>query len=81
LAFPEVLRFIAEQTGGFYAPFTERTALVGTLRQMVAQQGRQVAQPVPRPRSARRVCFLAALAVYWSTSGRLELMVCDGQGA
>ena len=56
-----LLRSIAEQTGGVYAPFTERAALVRTLQQMVAQQGRQVDQPVPRPRSARRACFLAAL--------------------
>jgi hypothetical protein len=66
-----LLRFIAEQTGGLYAPFTERAALVDTLRHLVAQQGRQVAQPAPRPRSARRVCFLAALGcvfVYqWQT--------------
>jgi Ca-activated chloride channel family protein len=56
-----LLRSIAEQTGGVYAPFTERAALVRTLRQMVAQQGRQVDQPVARPRSVRRACFLAAL--------------------
>jgi hypothetical protein len=66
-----LLRSIAEPTGGVYAPFTERAALVRTLRQMVAQQGQQVDQPVPRPRSARRVCFLAALGcvlVYqWQT--------------
>jgi hypothetical protein len=55
-----LLRFIAEQTGGMYVPFSRRTALLHALQQVVAQQGRQVAHPVPRPRSVRQVCFLAA---------------------
>jgi Ca-activated chloride channel family protein len=56
-----VLRFIAEQSGGVYYPVIRRTALVHRLQQIVTQQGQQVAQPIARPRSARRVCFLAAL--------------------
>lgn len=56
-----VLRLIAEQTGGRYHPFTERTVLAHTLRQLVMQQGQRVTQPVPRPRTARWHCFLVAL--------------------
>ena len=52
-------------TGGAYSPFTARKALSHTLRQIVARQSRQVMQPVSRPRSLRRICFLASLGCLW----------------
>ncbi|MEE8302915.1 MAG: vWA domain-containing protein [Candidatus Tectomicrobia bacterium] len=55
-----VLRLIAEQTGGVYYPLDQRAALARALWQIVNQQGQRVAQPVRRPRSARRELFLAA---------------------
>ncbi len=60
-----LLRFIANQTGGAYSPFTARKALSHTLRQIVARQSRQVMQSVSRPRSLRRICFLASLGCLW----------------
>jgi hypothetical protein len=55
-----LLRFIAAQTGGLHVPFTQRETMMQALRQMIEQQGSQVAQPVPRPRPVRQFCFLAA---------------------
>jgi hypothetical protein len=55
-----LLRFIAEQTGGLYVPFTRRETLIQTLQHMIAQHGSQVTHPVSRPRPMRQVCFLAA---------------------
>ena len=55
-----LLRFIAEQTGGLYVPFTRQETLIKTLQHMISQQGNQVAQPVSRSRPVRQVCFLAA---------------------
>jgi Ca-activated chloride channel family protein len=56
-----VLRRIAGQTGGLYSLVTRREPLVRMLQQIVSQQGRQVAQPIARPRPVRQACFLAAL--------------------
>jgi hypothetical protein len=55
-----LLRFIAEQTGGLYVPFSRRETLLQTLQHIIAQQGSRAAQPVPRARPMRQVCFLAA---------------------
>jgi hypothetical protein len=72
-----LLRLIAERTGGAYYPISARDALVRTLRQLVIQQGQQVSQPVPRPRSARWLCFAISLgclcvAQYAMRVGRLR---------
>jgi hypothetical protein len=55
-----LLRFIAEQTGGLHVPFAKRETVIQALRQMIEQQGSQVAQPVPRPHPVRQFCFLGA---------------------
>jgi Ca-activated chloride channel family protein len=55
-----LLRFIAAQTGGLHVPFAQRETLSQALRQMIEQQGSQVAQPVPRPQPVRQFCFLGA---------------------
>jgi Ca-activated chloride channel family protein len=55
-----LLRFIAEQTGGLYVPFTRREALLQALQHLIAQQGSRVTHPVSRPRPLRQVCFLVA---------------------
>jgi hypothetical protein len=55
-----LLRFIAAQTGGRHVPFAQRETVIQALRQMIEQQGRQVAQPVPRPQPVRQFCFLGA---------------------
>jgi Ca-activated chloride channel family protein len=55
-----LLRFIAAQTGGLHVPFAQRETLSQALRQMIAQQGSQVAQPVPQPQPVRQFCFLGA---------------------
>jgi hypothetical protein len=55
-----LLRFIAEQTGGLHMPVAKRETMMQALRQMIEQQGGQVAQPLPRPQPVRRFCFLGA---------------------
>ncbi|MCZ6872352.1 MAG: VWA domain-containing protein [bacterium] len=72
-----VLRFIAEQTGGLYYPAAQRADLSHRLQQLVDGYGQRVAQPVPRPRSARRGLFFAAfcsilLYQFQTRTGRLR---------
>jgi hypothetical protein len=55
-----LLRFIAAQTGGLHVPFAQRETVMQALQQMIEQQGRQVAQPVPRLQPVRQFCFLGA---------------------
>jgi Ca-activated chloride channel family protein len=71
-----VLRFIAEQTGGMYYPAAQRVDLSQRLRQLVDSYGQRVAEPVQRPRSARRGLFFAAfcsilLYQFQTRTGRL----------
>lgn len=72
-----VLRFIAEQTGGIYYPAAQRADLSQRLQQLVDSYGQRVAEPVQRPRSARRGLFFAAfccilLYQFQTRSGRLR---------
>ncbi|MDH3600720.1 MAG: VWA domain-containing protein [Candidatus Tectomicrobia bacterium] len=57
---PALLRWIAEQTGGRYAPFVDRDELNRTLRQIVSQQRHQVLERLDHARSLHRVFFLGA---------------------
>lgn len=55
-----VLRLIAEQTGGQYYPVAQRDDLSRRLHSLIDQYGQQVAEPIQRPRAARRELFFAA---------------------
>jgi Ca-activated chloride channel homolog len=55
-----LLRLIAEQTGGRYAPFVNREELHRTLQQIVSQQRHQVVERLDHARSFHRVFFLGA---------------------
>ncbi|GIX48801.1 MAG: hypothetical protein KatS3mg131_3012 [Candidatus Tectimicrobiota bacterium] len=57
-----LLRLVAARSGGTYYPMRQQAHLTDVLRRLVAQQGMQVAKPVPRPRSVRHWLFLAASA-------------------
>lgn len=72
-----VLRLIAEQTGGRYYPVAQRADLTHRLRALIDQYGQQVAEPVARPRAARRGLFLAAFCAillyqFQTRSGRIR---------
>jgi Ca-activated chloride channel family protein len=57
-----LLRWIAEQTGGQYAPFVNREELHRTLQQIVSQQRHQVVERLDHARSFHRVFFLGAFS-------------------
>jgi hypothetical protein len=57
-----LLRWIAEQTGGQYAPFVHREDLRRTLQQIVSQQRHQVVERLVYTRSFHRVFFLGAFS-------------------
>jgi hypothetical protein len=55
-----LLRWVAEQTGGRYAPFVNREEIYRTLQQIVSQQRHQVVERLDHARSLHRVFFLGA---------------------
>ena len=57
-----LLRLIAEQTGGRYAPFVNRAELNHTLWQIVLQQRHQVLERLDHVRSLHRIFFLGAFS-------------------
>ena len=57
---PALLRWIAEQTGGQYAPFANRNELLHTLQKIVSQQRQQVLEPLIHAHSLHRFFFLGA---------------------
>ena len=57
-----LLRWIADQTGGRYAPFVNREELNRTLQQIVSQQRHQVVERLDQARSFHRVFFLGAFS-------------------
>jgi hypothetical protein len=57
-----LLRWIAEQTGGRYAPFVNREELRRALQQIVSQQRHQVVERLDHARSFHRVLFLGAFS-------------------
>jgi Ca-activated chloride channel family protein len=72
-----VLRLIADQTGGQYYPVAQHAALTRRLLALIDQYGQQVAEPVRRPRAARRGLFFAAFCAillyqFQTRSGRVR---------